>query len=106
MKPKDEFCIRSIYCNMIYKRNKKEQVAIRLSMVRYAQKFGIKAAAREFGCSKNTVKTWKRRYEAQGAGARAKEEDPWRGASRHSISDGQSSKDLLAPGRSARSEEA
>lgn len=35
-------------------------------MIRYAQQRGNKAAARRFGCSKNTVKLWRRRYEEKG----------------------------------------
>jgi transposase len=49
---------------MIYCRSKFKQHTIRLQMVRYAQKNGIKPAARHFGCSKNTIRLWKRRYES------------------------------------------
>ncbi|MEM3580170.1 MAG: helix-turn-helix domain-containing protein [Candidatus Bathyarchaeia archaeon] len=45
-------------------RGKKAEV--RLHMVRYAQRHGNKAKAREYGCSKNTVKLWRRRFEAEG----------------------------------------
>ena len=54
------------YFNMINKRSKAEQESIRLQIVRYAQKHGVKATQRKFGCSKNTIKEWKKRYEAEG----------------------------------------
>lgn len=54
------------YFNMINKRSKSEQEAIRLQVVRYAQQHSIKAAQRKFGCSKNTVREWKRRFEKEG----------------------------------------
>lgn len=40
---------------------------VRQELVKYAQLYGIKPAAKRFGCSKNTVRTWKRRYEAKGS---------------------------------------
>jgi transposase len=54
------------YFNMINKRSKAEQEAIRLQVVRYAQQHSIKAAQRKFGCSKNTVKEWRNRFEKEG----------------------------------------
>lgn len=54
------------YFNMINKRSKSEQEAIRLQVVRYAQQYSIKATQRKFGCSKNTVREWKRRFEKEG----------------------------------------
>ena len=39
---------------------------IRLMLVRYAQKRGIREAARCIGCSRNTVRLWMRRYELAG----------------------------------------
>lgn len=41
----------------------------RLEMVRFSQEHGIREAARVFRASRNTVRLWKRRYEAGGAGA-------------------------------------
>ena len=66
MKPKI-FKLISPYCNMIFNRSKEDQIKIRSQIVKYAQYKGIKAAARHFCCSKNTVKLWKRRYEKEGA---------------------------------------
>jgi len=39
---------------------------MRLALVRYAQNSGIREAARSFGCSRNTVRLWMRRYEHKG----------------------------------------
>lgn len=39
---------------------------MRLKLVRYAQQRGIREAARSFGCSRNTVRLWMRRYELAG----------------------------------------
>jgi transposase len=58
---------RTPYCHMTYENSKQKQIAARLDMVRYAQKHGIKPAGRKFGCSKNTVKVWKLRYETRGS---------------------------------------
>src|SRR5690606_9094836 len=41
----------------------------RLQMVRHAQENGIRDAARVFRASRNTVRLWLRRLEAEGAGA-------------------------------------
>ena len=41
----------------IYKRDK-NPAWLRAKLVKHAKKFSIKDAAREFGCSKNTVKLW------------------------------------------------
>lgn len=51
---------------MVNRRSKGEQETIRLQMVRYAQEHGVKATSRKFGCSKNTVKEWKKRFELEG----------------------------------------
>jgi transposase len=32
-------------------------------LVAFARSYGLKAAAREFGCSRNTVRQWQRRYQ-------------------------------------------
>jgi transposase-like protein len=41
----------------------------RLAMVMWAKTHGIHDAARKFGCSRNTVRLWLRRFEAGGRGA-------------------------------------
>ncbi len=56
----------SRYRIMLRGKNEIDKVEVRLHMVRYAQRYGNKAAAREYGCSKNTVKLWRRRFEAEG----------------------------------------
>lgn len=56
----------SRYRIMMRGKNKAEKRQARLHIVRYAQREGIKAAAREYGCSKNTVRLWKRRFEDEG----------------------------------------
>ena len=55
---------RTPYCHMIYENSTQKQMEVRLELVRYAQKFGIKPACKKFHCSKNTVRLWKRRYES------------------------------------------
>ncbi len=52
----------------MFNRKNKEQISIRQKMVRYAQRHGIKPAARYFGCSKNTIKEWLHRFNKHGAG--------------------------------------
>jgi transposase len=42
----------------------KEKYGVRLAMVKYARTYGIRAAARHYGCSRNTVRTWLRRFQA------------------------------------------
>ena len=61
--------LRTPYCDMIFNRSPEEQISIRQRMVRYAQKHGVKSAMRHYGCSKNTVKEWLRRFKIGGAGA-------------------------------------
>ena len=53
------------YCHMVYGSSREKKDSVKLDMVRYAQIHGIKAAARRFGCSKNTIKLWLRRFEAK-----------------------------------------
>ena len=36
--------------------------ALRHQLVRFAQAHGLKAAARQFGCFRNTVRKWFRRF--------------------------------------------
>ena len=40
----------------------------RLEMVRFALEHGIREGRRVYGCSRNTVRLWVRRYQAEGAG--------------------------------------
>jgi len=50
---------------------------LRLKIVRYALEYGIKSAAREFSCSRNTVRKWLRRYQKDGLdGIRNKSRKP------------------------------
>lgn len=60
--------LRTQYCTMVFKRSSQEQILIRQEIVRYAQRHGIKPAAKHYGCSKNTVRTWLRRFEKGGTG--------------------------------------
>jgi transposase len=60
--------LRTPYCGMTFKRSPEEQVAIRQKIVRYAQQYGNKPAARHYGCDVRTVRTWERRFIAQGSG--------------------------------------
>jgi len=53
---------------MLFKRTPQEQILIRQDMVRYAQRHGIKPAAKHYRCSKNTVKEWVRRFQEGGTG--------------------------------------
>ena len=54
------------YVTMLEGKNKESKFQLRLRLVRYAQNKGIREAARAFGCSRNTVRLWLRRYEADG----------------------------------------
>lgn len=56
------------YRSAIRGKVEESRFALRLELVRYAQDKGIREAARTFGCSRNTVRCWLRRHEAQGAG--------------------------------------
>jgi len=68
MKPELKVDLRTQYCAMLFKRRDREQILIRQEIVRYAQKHGIKPAARHYSCSKNTVRTWSRRFKKGGTG--------------------------------------
>lgn len=46
--------------------NEKMLIDKRLEMVRFADEYGIKKAARFYKCSKNTIKKWRRRYAVYG----------------------------------------
>ena len=50
-------------------RSKDHKFSLRLQMVLHARTQGIHAAARAFGASRNTVRTWLRRFEAGGRSA-------------------------------------
>jgi transposase len=54
------------YRIMMKGKGKAEKAEARLHAIRYAQRHGKRAAAREYGCSKNTVKLWLRRFEEEG----------------------------------------
>ncbi len=57
--------------------NEKVLMDKRLELVRYANDFGIKVAARFYKCSKNTIKKWCRRYAVYGyAGLKDKSRRP------------------------------
>jgi len=47
-------------------KDKVQKADARLHIVRYAKRYGNKPASREYGCSKNTVKLWRRRFEEEG----------------------------------------
>jgi transposase len=47
-------------------RSKDHKFDLRLRLVRHARTHGIRAAARSFGCARNTVRTWLRRFERGG----------------------------------------
>ena len=52
------------YYNMV--RSKNHIFDLRLRMVQHADKHGIRATARAFKCSRNTVRKWVRRYREEG----------------------------------------
>lgn len=54
------------YVNMIEGKREESRFALRLELVRYAERHGIRESARVFRCSRNTVRLWRRRYEAEG----------------------------------------
>ena len=56
----------SKYTIMMEGKGKVHKIDARLHMVRYAQREGIREAARVFGASRNTVRLWLRRYEREG----------------------------------------
>lgn len=58
------------------KKEFKEPENLRLQMVKYAKEYGVKPAARHFGCDKNTVKTWLRRYDGTKASLKDKSKAP------------------------------
>lgn len=47
-------------------RDSKDPYWFRVKLVQYAVKHGIWAATRQFACSRNTVRKWKRRWEKEG----------------------------------------
>ncbi len=58
--------LRTPYCGMIFMRSLEEQIAIRQKIIRYAQQYGNKPAARHYGCDVGTVRTWRGRFEKEG----------------------------------------
>lgn len=70
MKPQKQ---KTLYCHMISESSKQKQIRVRQEIVKYAQLHGVKPTARHFGCSKNTVKKWLRRFKAGGISALANE---------------------------------
>lgn len=60
---------RTLYCHMVYESSKQKQIKIRMDLVHYAQKNGIKPTAKKFCCSKNTVKLWLKRHHYGGSSA-------------------------------------
>jgi transposase len=54
------------YRSMIRGKVEASRFEFRLELVRYAQEHGVRAAARDFRCSRNTVRKWKRGFEAGG----------------------------------------
>lgn len=54
------------YRSMMEGKDKEARFQFRLRMVRHAQEHGIRDAARVYGCERNTVRDWLRRYEAEG----------------------------------------
>jgi len=58
---------RSIYCHMIYQGSNQKHIDVRRALIQYAQTYGIKAASRKFGCSRNTVRLWLKRFKDGGA---------------------------------------
>jgi len=70
MKPEtNNVDLRTPYCGMIFKRSPEEQIAIRQKIIRYAQRYGNRPAARHYGCDVRTVRDWRGRFEHKGTGA-------------------------------------
>ena len=65
------------YSTMIKAKDEKFRFQTRLSLVKDARRDGIRPTARRWECSRNTVRRWLRRYEAQGLeGLREKSHAP------------------------------
>jgi transposase len=56
----------STFCIMMNGSNKARYFKVRKQIVQHAQKFGIKPTAKKWAISKNTVKTWLRRFLHEG----------------------------------------
>ena len=52
------------YCEVL--KDSKDPYHFRVKLVEYAVRIGIKEAARHFSCSRNTVRKWLRRWQAEG----------------------------------------
>jgi transposase len=64
---------------MIEGKTKQSKFQLRLELVRFALREGIREAARAFRCSRNTVRLWLRRYQAEGlSGLKEKSKAPRR----------------------------
>ena len=65
------------YVNMTRNKDKNFHFDVRRSLAQDARLLGIKETARQWGCSRNTVRLWLRRYEASGlAGLREQSHAP------------------------------
>ena len=68
---------RTPYCHMVYGSSRQKKHSVMLDVIRHAQRYGIKPTARRFGCSKNTVKLWKKRFELEAmSGLRERRQGP------------------------------
>lgn len=54
------------YGRLIFKMGQKDRFQLRYEMCVHATRYGIKCAAREFHCSRNTVRLWLKRYKKEG----------------------------------------
>ncbi|MFB0506496.1 MAG: helix-turn-helix domain-containing protein [Thermodesulfobacteriota bacterium] len=54
------------YSTVLGDKSKESRFQLRLELVRYVQKQGLREVARFFCCSRNTVRLWVRRYGVQG----------------------------------------
>jgi transposase len=54
------------YRSMMEGKDKDACFQFRLRLVRHAQEYGVRATAKAYLCSRNTVRLWLRRYEAEG----------------------------------------
>jgi transposase len=68
-------------------RSKNKTYTLRLEMVKHAKTHGIRPAMRAFACSRNTVRLWLRRFQAEAREARTAPPGspagagPWRASS-------------------------
>lgn len=57
---------QSRYCIMTKYISKKQRVCVKLEVVKYAQLHGIRRTSRDFGCSRNSIRTWLKGFLAKG----------------------------------------